>query len=251
MDNSLTKGIRSALGAISFAVAFVGLGVSLSGCPVAAPLENEGRFDQLNQSGGTGNVGGSGSLPCDQELPDGPGTPDIACDYPAFMRAHCARSGCHNAATHSASLDLTLDPFLIARILEVPAKHEITCTGGLGRCDLMNPQCAECMMCPSGPTDLILSKTDPANSWIMVKMDRFNVDTPTTAPPIGCGTAMPYPPGGTGFTNERRDCLKRFFTWVANNGRACSVAAGGMGGGGAGGAGTAGAGSGGGGAGGT
>jgi hypothetical protein len=113
----------------------------------------------------------------------------------------------------------------------------------------MDPQCPNCMSCADG--DLILSKMDPASSWIMQKMNAFNVDTPSTAPDMMCGTAMPYPPGGTGFTNERRDCLKKFFTYIANTGRACSVPMGGSGGGGAGGAGTAGAGSGGGGAGGT
>ena len=245
MDNSLTKGIRSALGAISFAVVFVGLGVSLSGCPVAAPLENEGRFDQLNQSG-SGNTAGSGAVDCSQALPD-MGT--IGCDYQGFMRSHCARSGCHNQTTHSGDLDLTLDSYLIARIVDVPATHKITCTG-IGVCDLTAPQCELCMTCPEGPT-LLVSKADPANSWMMRKMNAFNVDTPTAAPAIGCGTAMPYPPGGTGFTEVRRTCLTNFFTWVANNGRPCSVATGGSGGGGAGGAGAGGDGSGGGGAGGT
>jgi hypothetical protein len=248
MGNSLPKGIRSALGAISVAVACVGLGVSLSGCPVAAPLENEERFEWPNQSG-TGNTAGSGAVDCNQPLPDGPGTPEIGCDYQAFMRSHCARGGCHNVGTHSGDLDLTLDSLLIARIVDRPARHKITCVG-IGQCDLTAPQCAGCMMCPPGPTYLV-SKAEPANSWMIHKMNAFNVDTPTTAPDIGCGTAMPYPPGGTGFTAERRTCLTNFFTWVANNGRACAVATGGSGGGGAGGAGAGGAGSGSGGAGGT
>ena len=242
MGNSLPKGIRSALGAISAAVAFVGLGVSLSGCPVAAELENEGRFPALGQSG-SGNTAGSGAVDCTQTPPD-IGT--IGCDYQTFLRTHCARGGCHNQGTHSGDLDLTLDPLLIARIVDKPAKHKITCVG-IGQCDLTAPQCAGCMMCPPGPT-LLVSKADPPNSWMIHKMNAFNVDTPTTAPDIGCGTAMPYPPGGMGFTEERRTCLTNFFTWVANNGRACDVATGGSGGGGAGGAG---AGSGGGGAGGT
>ena len=228
MDNSLSKGVR-ALGAVLAVILFVGLGVSLSGCPIAAPLENEGRFDVLNA--GSGNTAGSGSVDCNQNLPD---TATIGCDYQGFMRTHCARGGCHNAATHSGDLDMTLDTLLIARIVDVPSKHKITCAG-MGPCDLAAPQCGGCMMCPSGPTDLLVSKADPANSWMMKKMEAFNVDTPTTAPDMMCGTAMPYPPGGTGFTNERRDCLKNFFTWVAMNGRPCSVAAGGSGGGGAGG----------------
>jgi hypothetical protein len=226
MDNSFAKHVRRALGAISAAVVFVGLGVSLSGCPVAAELENPDRFDALK----------GGPTDCNQALPD-EALPEINCAYEDAMKDHCARGGCHNATTRSAQLDLTLDTLLIARILEEPAKHaSIKC--GTANCDpaVVPAACEDCAMCPSGPTDVLLSKASPATSWIMTKMDRFNFDAPTSPPKIGCGTAMPYPPGNTGFTPERKECLAKFFTWIATNGRECDLPMGGSGGGGAGGA---------------
>ena len=223
MDNSFSNGISRLLGAILAALLFVGLGVSLSGCPVAADLENEGRFPFLV------GVSGSGPTDCNQPLD---GASVIGCDYSTAVRQHCARGGCHNQATHSGDLDLTLDPLLIARILEVPSKHKINCAG-IGPCDSSAPQCADCMMCDQvDTTNLLLTKADIPNSWMMKKMDAFNLDTLTMAPAMGCGTAMPYPPGGMGYTAERRDCLKSFFTWVANNGQACALPVGGSGGGG-------------------
>jgi hypothetical protein len=240
MDNSFAKHIRRALAALSAAVVFVGLGVSLSGCPVAAELENPDRFPALQ----------GGPADCNQALPD-PALPEIACDYEDAMKDHCARGGCHNAASKSAQLDLTLDTLLIARIVEEPAKHvSINCPGSV-KCDPAARTCDKCDRCPPGA--LLLSKANIPNSWMIQKMNAFNFDSPSTAVEMGCGTSMPYPPGNTGFTPDRKDCLTKFFTWIATNGRECDLPMGGSGGGGAGGAsaGSGGAGSGGGGAGGT
>jgi hypothetical protein len=218
-------GIRRVLGALAVTLAFVGLGVGLSGCPVAARLENEDRFDILRE----------GPVDCNQPLPDGPSV--VGCGYDALVRKHCASSGCHNRAA-AADLDLTPDPLLIARILEVPSQHRIDCPG-VGQCDLATPQCDRCTVCP--PDDLLLNKTNVAESWIIRKMERFNVDTPNTAQNFECGSAMPLAPGNSGFTAETRTCLTDFFTWIANNGRKCDIPAGGSGGsGGASGAGSGG-----------
>lgn len=227
MGNSFSKSIVRAVSAILVLVLFVGLGVSLSGCPVAAPLENEDRFDALDQSG----TAGSGGVDCRQALPD---QPTIGCDYQTAMRQHCARGGCHNVTTRSGNLDMTLDDLLIARIVDVPATHKISCGVGMGDCNLSAPQCEKCNMCPT-TRPMLVSKANPASSWMITKMAMFNFDTPSAAPEIGCGTAMPYPPGGTNFTAERRTCLTDFFNWIAANGRPCAVATGGSGGGGAGG----------------
>jgi hypothetical protein len=253
MGRSLPNRIRRASSAILAVVAFVGIGVSLSGCPVAAELENPDRFPVLK------GAAGSGAVDCKQDLPpDGPTTPGIMCDYADAMKDHCARAGCHNNASRSAELDLTVDTLLIARILDEPSKHIISCTTaeGGGQCNPSNALCAaKCVECPSGPTDVLLSKASPGTGWIIDKMEEFDFAMPSSFPTIGCGTAMPYPPGNTGFTEARKQCLKDFFTWIANNGRPCSIPMGGSGSGGSatGGAsgGTAGSGSGGGGAGGT
>jgi hypothetical protein len=232
MGDGAFRGIFRAFSATVAVLGSVGAGVSLSGCPIAAPLENDERFTALKP----------GPIDCAQPIPDL--TQIINCDYTRALTDHCARGGCHNTSFHAAELDLTLNPLLIARILEEPSKHVITCPGGMVRCNLSAPQCARCASCPSGPTDVLLSKSNPAGSFIMVKMDQFDVET-NTAPDIGCGIAMPAPSGGPAFTAERRTCLTNFFTWIAQNGTPCELPAGGSGGGGAGGAGTSGTGSGG------
>jgi hypothetical protein len=237
MGSSFSPTVRRALGAAAAAITCLALAVGLSGCPVAAELENPTRFDALPKPGGNA---GSGSVDCRQALPD-MGDPAIACDYQTAMRNHCARGGCHNSFAN-AGLNITLDDLLIARILDVPAKHgSITCSGSTETCNPTAPNCPNCMMCPPAGTMLVNSAT-PASSWMIQKMDAFNVADINEVVQMGCGTAMPYTPGNTGFTAERRDCLTKFFTWIATNGRKCTVMppAGGSGGGGAGGASTAG-----------
>lgn len=228
IGDGVSSGFRSTVCGVGAALGVVGLGVSLSGCPVAAELENPERFDALGQSG---------PVPCDQSLPD-VGT--FGCDYVTYIGKHCASGGCHNQSFSAAGLDLTADSLLIARILEVPANHEITCPAGAGLCNLSMPQCEDCTMCP--PTgDKLLTKTDFENgSWLIRKMAEFNVDTPNTRIPMGCGYAMPLAPGNISYTAERRDCLKNLFRWIADNGRPCSIPRGGSGGGGGGGTGGAG-----------
>lgn len=231
MGDGVFRGIFRACSAIAAAFVFAGLGVSLSGCPVAAKLENDDRFPALHP----------GPQDCNQPLPE---DPVIGCDYKVALN-HCVRGGCHNSF-RASELDLTPDPLLIARILEVPSKHVISC--GTERCDLTNAQCDNCRKCR--PNDFLLTKTNVTDSWIIQKMAEFDVDVPSTVPDMGCGKAMPIAPGnvlpgGIPFDEERRTCLTNFFTWIANNGQKCEVSAAGSGGGGAGGASGGGAGSGG------
>lgn len=233
MGNGVSNGIRRAAGALTAAFFFAGLGVSLSGCPVAAELENRDRFQAF----------APGSVACNQLLPDGPSV--IGCDYKATLGAHCTKGGCHNnpspPGTPASQLNLIADDLLIARILEVPSKHIITCSL-MGTCNLEMPQCDGCRECMD---DKLLTKADIPNSWLIRKMAEFDVTMPNTTQNIGCGMAMPIAPWNTGFDEEKRTCLTNFFTWIANNGRACDISAGGSGGGGSGGAGASGAGSGG------
>jgi hypothetical protein len=55
------------------------------------------------------------------------------------------------------------------------------------------------------------------------KMLPFDFTTPGTALDVGCGTAMPYPPGNTGFTEERAACLIDFVLAVARTGTPCAL----------------------------
>ena len=247
MGSSFSPTVRRALGAAAAAITCLALAVGLSGCPIAADLEDPLRFDALPKPGGTA---GTGPTNCQQALP-ATDDPAIACDYPLAIRTHCARGGCHNPAFANAGLSLSIDPspptyptaggeFLIARILDQPAKHgAITCSGSTETCNYTAPTCDNCRDCPMG--DKLVDSTNFANSWMILKMDAFDVANVNTTVQMQCGTAMPYTPGNTGFTAERRDCLRKFFQWIATNGQKCDVAppAGGSGGGGAGGSGGA------------
>lgn len=68
---------------------------------------------------------------------------------------------------------------------------------------------------------MLLDSTAPEESWMLTKMAAFVFETPSSAPDMGCGTAMPYPPGGTGFSSERHECLRTFFLAVAEHGIPC------------------------------
>jgi hypothetical protein len=240
MGSSFSPTVRRSLGAAAAAITCLALAVGLSGCPIAADLENPLRFDALPKPGGTAGAAGTGSVDCVQALP-ATTDPAIACDYTSFTRTHCARGGCHNAQFKSAGLDMNLDDgLLIARLVDVPARHgSITCSGTTETCIPGAATCDNCSACVAN--DLLINKTTFADSWMVKKIDAFNVDNVQEVVQMQCGTAMPYMPGNTGFTAERRDCLKKFFEWIAVNGRKCDVStpAGGSGGGGAGGSGGA------------
>jgi hypothetical protein len=157
-------------------------------------------------SGGFGAGIGTG---CEQPLPD---QSLLGCDAETAMRQHCARGGCHNAPTDSGNLDLTLDSLLIARVLDVPAKFETT-SRGFGPCIQST--------CPGSA--MLVDSAAPESSWMLKKMAAFDFEAPSSAPDMGCGTAMPYPPGGTGFTSERHECLRSFFLAIAEFGVPCTV----------------------------
>ena len=173
-----------------------------------------GGVGSVNGTGGTGAPGGTGGsgIPTDCQQPLD--LESFDCDVAGFMRTHCARGGCHNAATSANGLDLTLDSLFVARLLDVPARL-VTNKPGFGAC--IDSKCP-----PLGSTRLIDSRA-PEQSWMLKKTAAFDFARPTTAPDMGCGTAMPYPPGGTGYTPERDACLTSFVLSIAENGVACAL----------------------------
>ena len=163
----------------------------------------------IGAEGGTAGSGTAGTLAgCEQPLE----LLAVDCDAETAMRQHCARGGCHNTTTRSGNLDLTLDSLLIARVLDVPAKFATT-SRDFGPCIQAT--------CPGSA--MLVDSAAPESSWMLKKMAAFDFETPTTAPDMGCGTAMPYPPGGAGFTSERHECLRSFFLAIAEFGVPCSV----------------------------
>ena len=122
---------------------------------------------------------------CDQALPD---ALPSRCDYQATLRTYCATSGCHGG-NKAAGLDLRVDPLLIARILDVPAKHgSITCSGSVP-CVAAERTCDECDACPESA--LLVNRQSPAESWIPKKMEQFVPGVTTANLNIGCGETMP------------------------------------------------------------
>ena len=209
-----------------------------TGCPVAAELENPERFPVLTAEAGAAGAAGSGSGTCEQTLPP----VASGCDYATPLRMFCARGGCHNASIAAADLNLTNDPLLVARLVNVPATHgAITCGAGV-TCDPVLPTCADCMTCPT--SDLLIDKANVGQSWIIKKMEPY-MPGMSASPDVGCGVAMPPPQLGApmGFSQDQKNCLIELFQAIAATGRPC-VITGSAGAGGGGGAGAAGGGSG-------
>jgi hypothetical protein len=137
----------------------------------------------------------------------------VECDYESALRLGCARGGCHNAAFHSAGLDLTGDDMLIARILDVPARFRDI---GVGNFECLPAGCP-----PLGSTMLVDARS-PEQSWMLRKMEPF-VPGSTMVTEIGCGTDMPWDTGIMGYTEQAKACLIDFFLAIATNGRACDA----------------------------
>jgi hypothetical protein len=241
MGSSLSKAVRHALGVAAATIILLGIAVTLTGCPVAAELENEERFVVL---------GGGGPAGCDRVLPNTPS----GCNWRAALGApgqtgYCYKGGCHNSTTQAGELDLTADDFLISRLLNVPAAHDLTCPGNVV-CDPAASTCPNCAMC-GAPGRLLIDKSSPGTGWIFDKIAPFVPGTTTGTMNIGCGDAMPtFNTTGTAtFSQDHKNCLIEFFTEIAKTPGTWPCVgpppAGGSGGGGAGGAGSAGAGSGG------
>lgn len=231
-------GSGRAFGVAMATIAWFGFVAGLAGCPVAADLEDPTRFPWLK--GAAGGTAGSGNVSCAQSLD----SVDVGCDWRNILTGatgHCAVNGCHDSRFAVGELNLTPDDNLIARILEVPSKHESISCGGVP-CVPSAMTCEDCDTCPSGPSDVLLSKTNVSGSWIMQKMAAFDVSTPTTTVNMRCGDAMPVPPRNSNFNEPKRQCLVDFFTWIAERGKKCDLGTpmGGAGGGGLGGAGSGG-----------
>jgi hypothetical protein len=177
--------------------------------------------------GGTGGGGGSGgSLPddCRRPLPT-----NVSCNWQAALgtrgqQGYCYRGGCHNAATTAGGLDLTTinedmseDQFFIARLLNVPARHRISCNGQPCVADgPVGSTCDKCAMCT--PDKVLVSTEAPGTGWVFDTLAPFIPGTTTETLNIGCGDAMPtYNTAGTdGYTQAHKDCLIEFFTAIAS-----------------------------------
>jgi len=208
----------------------------VTGCPVAAELEDPERFPVLTAAAGAAGSAGSGSGTCEQMLPP----VASGCDYATPLRMFCARGGCHNASIAAADLNLTNDPLLVARLVNVPAMHgAISCGAGV-TCDPRLPTCADCMTCPT--SDMLIDKANVGQSWIIKKMEPY-MPGMSASPDMGCGVAMPPPQLGApmGFSQPQKDCLIELFQTIAATGRPCMITgSGGTGGAGGGGAGAGG-----------
>jgi len=193
---------RTVMGAV-----LLGSGFVVTGCPVATNLDNEERFEVLKDTAPPVNTS------CEQELP---ALTPMGCDYQRVLRTYCATGGCHGS-TFSGGLDLRLNTLLIARILEVPAKHRMTCSAGVP-CVASEATCDECAMCPENA--LLVNRKSPADSWILKKLEPFVPGTTTSNVPTGCGDAMPsFLTSAPVRDYSERDklCLVEFFTSVATS----------------------------------
>jgi hypothetical protein len=173
----------------------------------SAPQAGSGNFP----GGGTA---GAGTIPescaqnIDRFLP-------ASCDARAAM-TYCAKSGCHNTSQEAGDLNLAMDDFLVARILNVHARLETaepTSAGGFERCVL-----------PACPSDaLLLDQQSPADSWMFRKMADFIPGETTTTFDMGCGDAMPtYNTTGTSnYSSESKACLMEFFNNILRLGVPC------------------------------
>lgn len=106
------------------------------------------------------------------------------------------------------------DTLLASRLLDVPAKHQLTCPGNLV-CDAAQQTCANCAACPTGA--LLIDTSDPESSWILGTMDPFIPGVTTSTLNTGCGDAMPtFNTTGTNtYSQAHKDCLRMFFLALA------------------------------------
>lgn len=130
--------------------------------------------------------------------------PTLDCDYQTTLTKSCAIASCHRAKDTQGSLDLTVDPGLRGRIINVTAPHStIDCDPDLVKyLECVPPPAA----CPKG--DKYIDKAVPANSWLIKKLE----------PQAGCGDMMPMQPGDgptTGWGPDAKACLIKFFNALA------------------------------------
>jgi hypothetical protein len=171
------------------------------------------------QGGGSGTGSAAGTTSTGGRVSCAAPLPDVDCDYRTALGApgtsgYCFKGGCHNATTAAGALDLTPDDHLAARLLDVPAKHQLTCPGNVP-CDPAQATCAACVECPIGA--LLIDTANPELSWILKTMEPFIPGTTTGTLSLGCGDAMPtFNTTGTAtYTQTHKDCLREFFLALA------------------------------------
>jgi hypothetical protein len=177
---------------------------ALTGCPGAADLEDVDRFEIMKDP--------PAPTTCDQPLPE---TLPSGCDYGAVLRNYCALSGCHGSNA-GGGLDLRPDTLLIARVLDVPALHRISC--GATACDPEVPTCSDCDACPDDAR--LVDSRNPAESWLLKKLAPFEPGTTTANVAMNCGDAMPsfYTPRDVlSYSAADKACLTEFFTYLVTS----------------------------------
>ena len=222
---------------VSAVLVIVGSLGGVAGCG-GSSVRSEGEGDGSGQTGvggtnaGGTNVGGTSpggagpgaagagvSQSCARPLPD---DATVGCDWRAALgdpgqsqSGYCSKGGCHNASIEAGRLDLTPNEFLAARLLDVPAKHYIDCTGAIA-CDADVPTCEKCSKCVLG--EVLISTAAPGAGAMFDRMDPFVPGLTTSTFSVGCGDAMPTfnTTGTSSYTQENKDCLIRFFRLLAS-----------------------------------
>jgi hypothetical protein len=154
-------------------------------------------------SGGMG-TGGMGVAGMGAPITTGP-LPDVGCDYTTTITKSCAIAGCHKAVEKAGGLNMTVEPALRDRLVDVASKHsQIDCDPGTAYMECVPPPAA----CPTGAK--LIDRAVPANSWVLKKLDGG----------ASCGDAMPLAPGddaATGWGPASKTCLQTFFNALAAN----------------------------------
>lgn len=154
--------------------------------------------------GGTGGTfsgaGGTGTGGTQADPPDFSWAADVECDWQTPLVRNCAFTGCHNARTVVADLDLTPNADLALRLKDVPATHGDRNCGEPGQpfreCLPQEPQ--ECVPFQGA---LLVDSASPAESFMLRKLLGTHG---------GCGDEMPIDPGNSPsreWSEERRECL--------------------------------------------
>jgi hypothetical protein len=136
--------------------------------------------------------------------------PDVGCDYTTIITKSCSSPGCHRVSmiggmtVIAGDLDLTLNDGFRSRVVNVAATHsQIDC----------DPDPVAYMACATPPAtcptgDKIVNTADPANSWVLKKLDGGAM----------CGDGMPLPPGDSvnmGWGPDAKTCMQMFFNALA------------------------------------
>ncbi len=95
--------------------------------------------------------------------------------YADALRANCVMPGCHSAAYPASGMNLTPDSGLVARLKDVPAKHQDIF------CEDVGDYCVPAT-CPPAGQALLVDSADYTQSWILKKL-AFGVSM--------CGSDMP------------------------------------------------------------